>query len=101
MPLKIPDTGTFARVKLDRDAIAFQVGEALQVASGGALRATPHCVVAPSTAEAQRLTRCTFALFMQPKWDEAMACPGGVDAGEVGVEGWTWRCGRGRVGVEV
>lgn len=80
--------GKIVRVSVQRDHIAYQCGEALQVLSGGALQATPHCVVAPGPDHAQQLTRCTFALFMQPKWDEEMATPSGAAAGKVGVDAW-------------
>ena len=38
---------------------------ATQVASGGLLRATPHCVRAAADAS---LARNTFVCFMQPRW---------------------------------
>ena len=66
------DGGLF-KVLIDRDTLAFQVGEALQVLSGGALQATPHCVLAPLDAGNQPITRCTFALFMQPYWDTRLS----------------------------
>jgi hypothetical protein len=37
--------------------------------SGGALEATPHCVVA---SESREVSRCTFALFMQPRWSTVL-----------------------------
>ncbi|GFH11399.1 DIOX_N domain-containing protein [Haematococcus lacustris] len=58
--------GQVVQVAIPADHIAFQVGEALQVHSGGLLCATPHYVRGargPGTAD---LARNTFAVFMQP-----------------------------------
>lgn len=58
--------------------MAFQVGEALQALSGGILQATPHCVVAADTSAVSKcrdMARCTFALFMQPHWDQCLDGP--------------------------
>jgi len=53
------------------DCLAFQTGEALQLATGGRLCATPHYVkVEPGRATASPVSRETFALFMQPNVDE-------------------------------
>ena len=62
-------SGALIRASIRQDALAFQVGEALERISGGALEATPHCVVA---SESQEVTRCTFALFMQPRWSTVL-----------------------------
>jgi isopenicillin N synthase-like dioxygenase len=43
--------------------LAFQIGEASQIASGGFLVATPHLVRGSSYPN---LSRNTFAVFMQP-----------------------------------
>jgi len=75
-------------VKIDQDHLAFQVGEALQVISGGALQATPHCVASPGPEHAFNLTRCTLAVFMQPTWNERLDCPSEVEAEAVGVAAW-------------
>jgi hypothetical protein len=55
-----------------------QVGEALQVQSGGMLRATPHYVRACDPAAAAGVSRSTFALFMQPDVTFHMNAPPGV-----------------------
>jgi isopenicillin N synthase-like dioxygenase len=62
-------SGALVRASIKQDALAFQVGEALERISGGALGATPHCVVA---SESRNLTRCTLALFMQPRWSTVL-----------------------------
>ena len=62
-------SGTLLRASIRSDALAFQVGEALEKLSGGMLEATPHCVVGTTS---RNVTRCTMALFMQPRWSTAL-----------------------------
>ncbi|CAL5211951.1 unnamed protein product [Lathyrus oleraceus] len=57
------------------DNIAYQIGETAEILSGGILRATPHCVQAPKGKESSGVERSTFALFMQPDWDEKLSFP--------------------------
>ena len=63
--------GTLTKVSIPANCLAFQTGEALQVATEGRLRATPHCVRAGITGSAgtDRISRETFALFMGPNAD--------------------------------
>lgn len=80
----VPDAGLYirnragevVRVVIPPDCIAFQIGESAQVASGGLLRATPHCV-SPGTTPAIGVDRSTFAVFMQPSYDAIMDVPKG------------------------
>jgi hypothetical protein len=65
-----------------------QVGEAMQIQSGGLLRATPHCVRGPSTRAALRTSRNTLAVFMQPDPTSRLLAPPGAAAADVGVEGF-------------
>jgi len=58
--------GELTKITIPADCLAFQTGEALEVATGGKLRATPHCVRVGSNPEAGKISRETFALFMQP-----------------------------------
>lgn len=51
------------KVKIPRDCLAFQIGEASQVASRGLLVATPHLV---RGGAAPNVVRNTFAVFIQP-----------------------------------
>jgi isopenicillin N synthase-like dioxygenase len=44
-----------------------QVGESMQIHSGGLLRATPHFVRSASSPAATNVSRNTFAVFMQPR----------------------------------
>ncbi|KAG0356185.1 hypothetical protein BGZ54_000817, partial [Gamsiella multidivaricata] len=59
------------KASIPRDHLAFQTGEALQLATRGLLAATPHCVrgATPPEEDPKRyatLARNTFAVFMQP-----------------------------------
>lgn len=71
--------GSVFRVKYGPDCLAYQMGEASQIMSGGVLEATPHCVVGADGPDAAGVARNTFAIFMQPRWDlvmeEAAPCP--------------------------
>ena len=53
-------------VQVPSGAILFQLGEAAQIISGGALMATPHAVRKGMPG----LSRESFALFVEPHWDE-------------------------------
>jgi len=75
-----PDSGLYIRtrggqltkVSIPPDSLAFQTGEALEVATGHRLRATPHCVRVGSNPNAARISRETFALFMQPNTEQLL-----------------------------
>lgn len=65
--------GVLTKVSIPVDCLAFQIGEALQLATGGKLRATPHCVrVGSSGPDAINISRETFALFMGPNPDQLL-----------------------------
>ena len=59
--------GKTVKVAIPTDALAFQTGEALELATEGRLRATPHYVRVAPAASAEPISRSTFALFMQPE----------------------------------
>lgn len=59
--------GELTKVAIPADCLAFQTGEALELATNGQLRATPHCVRAGHGPN--HVSRETFALFMQPDTD--------------------------------
>ncbi|KAJ3718411.1 Clavaminate synthase-like protein, partial [Lentinula raphanica] len=67
--------GDLTKVSIPVDCLAFQTGEALEIATGGRLRATPHCVRVGASAAAGsgKVSRETFALFMQPNIDQQLA----------------------------
>ena len=73
--------GALHHVQVGPDELAFQIGEAAQIHSGGLLQATPHAVrgCAPVSAVARHASRESFAVFMQPFWADRMAVPEGVD----------------------
>lgn len=65
------------RAVFGEDELAYQIGEIAEILSQGLLCATPHCVQAPKGEEAIGVERSTFALFMQPDWDEFLKFPSG------------------------
>ncbi|XP_057768751.1 uncharacterized protein LOC130988794 isoform X2 [Salvia miltiorrhiza] len=68
-------SGQIVKVVYGEDEIAYQIGETTEILSGGQLCATPHCVRAPKGKVASGVERSTFALFMQPNWDEKLMFP--------------------------
>ncbi|KAH6825406.1 2-oxoglutarate and oxygenase superfamily protein [Perilla frutescens var. hirtella] len=68
-------SGQIVKVVYGEDEIAYQIGETTEILSGGQLCATPHCVRAPKGEGASGVERSTFALFMQPNWDEKLNFP--------------------------
>jgi isopenicillin N synthase-like dioxygenase len=65
--------GDITKVLIPTDSLAFQTGEALEIATGGKLRATPHAVRVGQSANAHRISRETFALFMQPNTQQKLS----------------------------
>jgi len=63
------------KVTFKDDELAYMTGETAEILSRGHLRATPHCVKAPSCEDASLVDRSTFALFVQPNWDEKIKFP--------------------------
>ncbi|XP_038974650.1 uncharacterized protein LOC103697875 isoform X3 [Phoenix dactylifera] len=87
------------KVVFGEDELAYQIGETTEVLSKGRLCATPHCVQesrftlsfviysltihlefaflykAPNGEKAFGVERSTFAMFMQPDWDERLRFP--------------------------
>ncbi|KAI9352012.1 hypothetical protein BDR26DRAFT_850218 [Obelidium mucronatum] len=72
--------GEFTRVCIPEDCIAFQIGEAAMLLSGGILRATPHLVKASS--KHFNVERSTFACFLQPDPDFVLTAKDGKTFGE-------------------
>lgn len=78
-------TGGIVQVKFPGDHLAFQIGEAAQIHSGGILQATPHAVRGPSSqSKASGISRNTFAVFMQPLWNTSMHLPQDRTANDAG-----------------
>eukprot|EP00421_Protoceratium_reticulatum_P009329 CAMPEP_0168362162 /NCGR_PEP_ID=MMETSP0228-20121227/3034_1 /TAXON_ID=133427 /ORGANISM="Protoceratium reticulatum, Strain CCCM 535 (=CCMP 1889)" /LENGTH=393 /DNA_ID=CAMNT_0008374851 /DNA_START=56 /DNA_END=1237 /DNA_ORIENTATION=- len=82
MGLYIQDrSGAPLKVEMSVDAneaLLFQIGESLQIISGGELQATPHYVKGPSAADPGGASRCSLAIFMQPQPHEELAPPDGM-----------------------
>ncbi|KAL1405285.1 hypothetical protein Q8F55_008912 [Vanrija albida] len=66
--------GEAVQVKIPPDALAFQMGEALELLTGGKLAATPHFVSGGSGAD--DVSRETFAFFLQPDVDDVIGPDG-------------------------
>ncbi|KCV68564.1 hypothetical protein H696_04857 [Fonticula alba] len=67
--------GDVLKAPIPRDCLAFQLGQSLQIASGGHLSATPHCVIGPVGLETAGIARNTLAVFMQPNFSEKLYFP--------------------------
>ncbi|OAY81371.1 hypothetical protein ACMD2_22671 [Ananas comosus] len=70
--------GQIDKVVYEAEELAYQIGETTEILSRGRLCATPHCVQAPNGENAFRVERSTFAMFMQPDWDEKLRFPGEI-----------------------
>ena len=86
------DKTKIVRIRIPRDSVAIQVGEAASILTGGRLKACLHCVTRPnslfkqmvinsiningegndSTRIRHKYTRQTFVLFAQPPWSQKM-----------------------------
>lgn len=64
--------GETLKVSFKEDQIAYQMGEATEFLSKGLFQATPHCVRAAQGVDAAGVVRNTFAVFMQPHWDQPL-----------------------------
>ncbi|OBT91953.1 hypothetical protein VE01_09875 [Pseudogymnoascus verrucosus] len=75
--------GETVQVKIPRDCIAFQTGEALEKITKGKFRAVPHFVkgVAPKVGDGD-IARNTLAVFTQPSLDELVDTEKGINFGE-------------------
>ena len=78
--------GSITKVSVPPDCIAFQIGEASQIMTGGFLKATPHAVKAPEHPHSESFGRATLAVFMQPNHDVLMQPPAGLSLKDCGVE---------------
>lgn len=63
-------TGETVQVKIPRDCIAFQTGEALERITGGKFKAVPHFVRGARLPGDNRVARNTLAVFTQPNLSE-------------------------------
>ncbi|KDR85270.1 hypothetical protein GALMADRAFT_234031 [Galerina marginata CBS 339.88] len=65
--------GQLVKVSIPPGCLAFQTGEALEIATNGRLLATPHCVRVGSHSGSDQISRESFALFMQPDTDQKLS----------------------------
>jgi isopenicillin N synthase-like dioxygenase len=65
--------GELVKVSIPKDCLAFQTGEALEIATNGRLLATPHCVRVGEFTLAKEISRESFALFMQPNTNQYLS----------------------------
>lgn len=72
--------GAIFSVELPHNSLAFQVGETTQVHTGGILQATPHAVKGTALSG---VTRESFAVFIEPEYDDDMELPEGRGMEEV------------------
>lgn len=81
-------SGKTVQVKIPRDCIAFQTGEALERITKGKFKAVPHFVrgVRPGVADGEneggRIARNTLAVFTQPNLGEIVDEEQGITFGE-------------------
>ncbi|TVY48689.1 hypothetical protein LOCC1_G001855 [Lachnellula occidentalis] len=81
-------SGETVQVKIPRDCIAFQTGEALERITKGKFKAVPHFVrgVRPGVADGEdeggRIARNTLAVFTQPNLEEIVDSEQGITFGE-------------------
>jgi isopenicillin N synthase-like dioxygenase len=81
----ISRTGDTVQVKIPRDCIAFQTGEALERITEGKLKAVPHFVrgARPGVGgQGQRIARNTLAVFTQPNLGEVVDLHQSITFGE-------------------
>jgi isopenicillin N synthase-like dioxygenase len=79
-------TGKRVHVKVPRDALAFQTGEALQLITRGRFRAVPHFVRGARVGGGKKVARNTLAVFTQPGLDEMVEWPEGDEEGRTFAE---------------
>ncbi|TVY29932.1 hypothetical protein LHYA1_G001332 [Lachnellula hyalina] len=81
-------SGETVQVKIPRDCIAFQTGEALERITKGKFKAVPHFVrgvqpgVASGEDEGGKIARNTLAVFTQPNLEEIVDSEQGITFGE-------------------
>jgi isopenicillin N synthase-like dioxygenase len=71
--------GETVQVRIPRDALAFQTGEALERITRGRFKAVPHFV---RGARSQTVARNTLAVFTQPNLDELVDVEAGITFGD-------------------
>jgi isopenicillin N synthase-like dioxygenase len=77
-------TKKVVKVNIPADCLAFQTGSALELMTGGALKAVPHFVRGPSAnvSGSKLIARNTLAVFTQPNMGEVVDRESGLTFGE-------------------
>ena len=77
-------TSSVVKVNIPADCLAFQTGSALELMTGGALKAVPHFVRGPGVEanKGRAVARNTLAVFTQPNSDEVVDMKTGMTFGE-------------------
>lgn len=75
-------TGQTVQVKIPRDCIAFQTGEALERITEGKFKAVPHFVRGARTDGMERVARNTLAVFTQPNLGDLVDIKQGITFGQ-------------------
>ncbi|KAL4506983.1 hypothetical protein ABPG72_001404 [Tetrahymena utriculariae] len=71
--------GEKEHINADKDSIIFQIGESMQILSGGVLEATPYCVSRSKKSQDLGLNRATFQLYLVPPPEYKLFTPSGID----------------------
>lgn len=74
--------GEVAKVSIPPECLAFQTGSALELMTGGKLKAVEHFVRAPKNDVVKKIARNTLAVFMQPSSEEVVDFGTGKTFGE-------------------
>jgi len=101
VPCPDPRAGLYIRTRsgevvhgeLPADCLAFQVGEVIQLWSGGHLQATPHCVKQAAGPAAAGLGCNYFVHFMNPHWLDVLHAPSSYEQEAVELYGGRWEPG--------
>jgi isopenicillin N synthase-like dioxygenase len=75
-------TGNSVHVKIPRNSLAFQTGQALERITSGRFRAVPHYVKGVRPVTGSGIARNTLAIFTQPNLDELVDAVEGITFGE-------------------
>ncbi len=86
--------GDIVQAAIPATHLAFQIGQAMAIQSGGLLCATPHCVRGARGAAAAGVSRNTFAVFMQPEVTQQLEAPAGKRDAVLRSDSGQWRPGQ-------
>jgi isopenicillin N synthase-like dioxygenase len=75
--------GQCVPIHIPSNCCAYQIGETSQIMSGGILQATPHCILRPTTTSTSKrnnntISRESFALFLEPEFEDIINLPSNV-----------------------